>query len=379
VLLFFVVVVVSGAPSAVQVSSTSTTVSISNHYVSATLDKSAQSLDFGSDFLGGANYTSVLASPLVLEVRSSRVCVPSSPPSISWTSSSHRSDEDDEETTTVTFTGLVDCVSAPLISSTWNVSMSPSSRSIAVSLAGRAVSSAPISAVSYGMYFTAPSIYGLFSEWSDATLSLVPSGISQMMSNTGNCLSTSVPLPRLYSLGGGTAVDVLFDDALDNSVVLLSQGQGFGSGVQRIVRGKYTGGDSSRRMADAWVECWPETGDGDSEVLAEGDEWTLTLKVVPNDYDFPAYPVVDIAAQPQIPFKDLRTFLTGIYGSPVGCMQGYYEAQQGTIAPTLATPTVGYSPDTNFFDPDSKLTLGRQSPPFPSHHTLSERKEIDLA
>lgn len=47
----------------------------------------------------------------------------------------------------------------------------------------------------------------------------------------------------------------------------------------------------------------------------------------------------------------------GIYASPVGCLQTYYDMQTGIIAPTVSHPDVGYSPDSNFFDPDNFLSL----------------------
>lgn len=58
-----------------------------------------------------------------------------------------------------------------------------------------------------------------------------------------------------------------------------------------------------------------------------------------------------------LPFMDLQTFTMGIYGAAVGCMQSYYNEQQGIVAPTLSHPDVGYAPNSNFFDPDNFMTI----------------------
>jgi hypothetical protein len=60
---------------------------------------------------------------------------------------------------------------------------------------------------------------------------------------------------------------------------------------------------------------------------------------------------------PNMSELDIRTFLTGIYASPVGCLQSYYDLRDGTIAPTISHPDVGYSPNSNFFDPDNYISV----------------------
>ncbi len=85
--------------------------------------------------------------------------------------------------------------------------------------------------------------------------------------------------------------------------------------------------------------------------------WDVTYQFVPNDFDFPALPMWSVAAQPDMPFTDIQTFLMGVYASPVGCLQSYFERNDGTIAPTISHPDVGYAPDTNFFDPDNYISV----------------------
>ena len=58
-----------------------------------------------------------------------------------------------------------------------------------------------------------------------------------------------------------------------------------------------------------------------------------------------------------LPLVDTQTSLTGAYAAATGCLQSFYNNRQGTIAPTVSHPDVGYSPDTNFFDPDNVITL----------------------
>lgn len=52
-----------------------------------------------------------------------------------------------------------------------------------------------------------------------------------------------------------------------------------------------------------------------------------------------------------------QSYLTGIYASPVGCLQSYYAHQKAIIAPTISYPDVSYSPDYHFFDPDEFIAL----------------------
>ena len=119
-------------------------------------------------------------------------------------------------------------------------------------------------------------------------------------------------------------------------------------------------------MASAWsAKCWEEA----KSVSVGSVSWDYTMTLGPNNMDFPVFPIPFASADnlrpdmalrnliPDMPELDIRTFLTGIYASPVGCLQSYFELRDGTIAPTISHPDVGYSPDTNFFDPDNFISV----------------------
>jgi hypothetical protein len=91
---------------------------------------------------------------------------------------------------------------------------------------------------------------------------------------------------------------------------------------------------------------------------------------VPNNFNFPALTVADVREHEGMPTKAVRALLTATYTTAAGCLRGFNDADYtreggvGIIAPTIAhadrTNTgggVGYQPNTNFFDPDSFLTL----------------------
>jgi hypothetical protein len=127
-------------------------------------------------------------------------------------------------------------------------------------------------------------------------------------------------------------------------------------------------------MATAWSnKCWDEAV---PTVLSSVITWDYTMSLGPNNMDFPVYPVpfaqlnsaraastssssseTGVPLLPVMPELDMRSFLTGVYANPVGCLQSYYDLRDGTIAPTVSHPDVGYSPNTNFFDPDNYISV----------------------
>lgn len=128
-------------------------------------------------------------------------------------------------------------------------------------------------------------------------------------------------------------------------------------------------------MATAWSDkCWDEA---EPTTISGAVTWEYTMSLGPNNMDFPVYPVPFAPTQdnepsrdrdrnkdrafhnlvPAMPELDVRTFLTGVYANPVGCLQSYYDLRDGTIAPTISHPDVGYSPNTNFFDPDNYISV----------------------
>lgn len=318
---------------------------LENGYVSVTFDGSTSSLSFGADFSGGGDYTSVLAQPYGLRVRYT---------SGSTVSASSFSGEPEwlvqtDKEMVLRIPNIIDASKSALVKETWTLSMSHGQRAIRLLVEGETLREAEdVAAVYHGLYTSSSSIYGLFDD----------RGMAQMMNKSNACLGSNQTMSRAYVLGNGVALDFLrkdLDATSPRQVVLSTNGRdGYQTGFEDIMIGSYP--ELSLDYATSWRECWPSSALIATSVTT-GMTYAASLSFIPNNYDFPVYAVQEPAVQPQIPFNDLRTFLTGIYGSPAGCLQGYYENHQGTIAPTISHPDVGYSPDTNFFDPDNFISL----------------------
>jgi len=249
--------------------------------------------------------------------------------------------------------------SEQIASEEWTISLRDGERAVTVSIRGHIVRDAVVDYVLHGVYTNSPSLYGLF-----------PEGVVQMKDNTAACMGAPRPLSRAYALGDSAAIDVLrhaydtpdiFNGALPagtagsrSTVVFKSAHPGFASGFEDVLFGAYP--SASTDMLTAWTKsCWDNA---QPVQVTNGTTYEFGLSFIPNNYDFPAYLLNDVAAtEATVPFDQLRAYLTGIYASPVGCLQSFYDKQKGTIAPTISHPDVGYSPDTNFFDPDNFISL----------------------
>lgn len=320
-------------------------ISIENGFVKLMFNKVDSTIDFVSaDFSGLGLFTkNVLSSPFRLEVTSSEFqnCSTLQGESqyrskITWVSRS-------QEFVSFRVNEISDCVVDPFVSESWLISLERNMRSITLEINGSTLKSGT-AVVLHGIYTINPSVYGLFDR-----------GLTQMMNNNLKCLGSQEPMSRAYMLGNGGALDILRGESKSGNVrqvVLMSKGVTRDSGLQDIVIGSYP--SISMDYNSAWSPCWKAPG---LAFVEAGFSWNFQLTLIPNNFDFPAFPVRNAAKQPDMPFLDMQTFLTGIYASPVGCLQSYYSGQDGTIAPTISHPDVGYSPDTNFFDPDNFIAL----------------------
>jgi hypothetical protein len=244
----------------------------------------------------------------------------------------------------------------PTIEQSMTITVDESLRSVEVLFDGKILRSFNASALTYSYYGNNPSIYGFYE-----------SGVVQMMGQSHACFGSNDKLERAYVLGGGSALDLLFassssGSAASSETVLISSTQAkdnYKTGIQYVLFGNYP--NKAKEMSFAWNSlCWKNPLKNVSSIISinKDDSFHFNLTLVPNNYDFPVFLLNNIIeTQDNIPFLDLRTSLTGIYGSAVGCLQSYYTNQIGIIAPTIAHPDIGYSPNTNFFDPDNFITL----------------------
>lgn len=204
-----------------------------------------------------------------------------------------------------------------------------------------------ISALTCSIYSPSPSLTALYS-----------TGVVQMMNKPHACFGSSEKLERIFFVGDGSALDVLFS-ATNYETVLISSlnSKPTQSGIQFVLAGKAP--YNVRSLEEGWKEtCWNDPKHRNILSLRKSDTFLFNMTLIPNNYDFPAFPVVDVQqTSDNLRFIDLQTSLMGIYASAVGCLETYYSGSHGIIAATVARPDVGYSPSSNFFDPDSFLTI----------------------
>jgi hypothetical protein len=294
------------------------------------------------DFSGSGSYgTNLLTQPFVLQIDGN-----SAPQTLSGIV--FKAVQSSAAEVVVEVSGIISTpVDAPIVSESWRLSLKQAQRVVNLQIAGTVLRPAEVVSVSHSLLTSAPSLYAFFER-----------GVFQMMDRSGACLGSDQPLSRAYVLGSGGALDLTVttgegEPSTETVFYSASKTGGFSSGIQHVVRGSYP--RKSLRMEEAWSKsCWANAS---AVALSAGDSWTVSLELGVNNMDFPSFPLPDASAQPLLPELDVRSFLTGIYASPPGCLQSYYSERDGTISPTIATPDYGYSPNTNFFDPDNFISL----------------------
>lgn len=236
------------------------------------------------------------------------------------------------------------------VSESWTVSLAKGQRTIGLDINGDVVKEmSGVSYIGHGVYSRSASLYGLFDR-----------GVAQMMNYDDHCMSASDPLPRAYMIGNGTALDVVFsaDSAAASDVIIMTNHASVAAGVLNVVVGNVAGNGTSLNYDLAWKSCVKTFEALEPINVPAGTKWVVQMELVPNNFNFPALSLSDVASQPELfSENDLVTYMMGAYASPAGCLKSYYEDWQGTIAPTIAHPDTGYSPDTNFFDPDNYISL----------------------
>ena len=351
---------------------------MSNGYVCAVLDPSKGSLaELYADFKGEGSYgKNVLAGEgITLDIVSSGGRNSGSRESVSSSSSNLGSFSVKTETavaieTTFTVTASSDDDASSAVE-TWTLALSPGDRYLSFSASGLYKSSSsdekslgklsstssPV-AVRRTMSFSPFSIYGLYD-----------SGPIQMKdADDKTHFSSYEKLSRLYSLGysngdvdGNTvgqafnaAIDISFPPEESASQTVLTAKRNEGTQLQQVLLGIYP-------VLESWT---PSAWSGADPLSAPSGSWSsgstsTPIKLSPNNLDFPALSVAKgegLARQ-----EDVHAFLTGIYGSPTGCLQTHTGlitrgVSLGQIATTIARPDFGYGGTYNYFDPDNYIS-----------------------
>lgn len=322
-------------------------ISIENGFVRVVLSLSDHSIKaMTADFSGNGefdNAINVLSKPLALEVKSSHC-------ELKLSDSNFIVASESEDSVSLELSSVFACGKIDHLTERWVISLSRGARNIVLGINGEALKYIKdVSYIGHGIYTRSASVYGLFDR-----------GVAQMMNYDDHCLSAVDPLTRSYFVGNGTSLDVVFSSgsAANSDVVLMTNHQTVTAGLLNVVVGSVSGNGTSLNYDLAWKSCVKTLGGVEEIDVASGTKWEVQVELVPNNYDFPAYSVAEVSSQPELfSMDDLVTHMMGAYASPAGCLKSYYEDWQGTIAPTIAHPDTGYSPDTNFFDPDNYISL----------------------
>jgi hypothetical protein len=309
---------------------------IENGFVQLIFDRTLSAITvLSADFEGMGNFgRNSLSDPFRLEIEypSREKCATnfsiSDPfrPEISIQSNSSQIVE-------VIISKIADCPGRPNAVEEWTISLSQGSRMFDLHISGAVTQSADIVYISHTLYSYSSFVSGLF----DA-------GVGQMMQNENACLASSLPLSRVYFVGNGVALDAeIVETSSNHSVMLFSKRSSrddslFSAGFQDIVFGRVPYESSEVKYGTgAWSSrCW---ADGTASLAQTGHSWNYTMRIGPNNADFPIYGIAtssDAEIALKMPSLDVQTFLTGAYSAAAGCLQSFYYDRDGTIAPTGA-------------------------------------------
>jgi len=232
--------------------------------------------------------------------------------------------------------GLTDDPVAPLVTSTWTLSLSAGARAFTLDTTTRALSSADdVAGLRLSSYLAPRATYGFFAR-----------GVVQIMDSYGHYFASDDPLRRFYALGGGGSVDVTTTGQARGRETLLMNARGgafFRSGLQQVLAGRYPVHDTWG--GPGWANARPAR-------VMTGETWRVDDTIAVNNDDFP---VGALPPGSTLPVADLRAIYTAIYGSSAGALDTYH--LPGEVATTLAAPWRGYPHDYNFFDPDTWMTV----------------------
>jgi hypothetical protein len=326
---------------------------IENDFIHILYDSQYHTMtELSADFLGTSSYgTNLLMKPFQMEINL--------PNNVSHRYQRSHQTVSHWKESYVNFISVLSTLSidsTETVSEQWVISLNNVTRTVDIAIKGKVLSAINVNNILYSVYVNNPSIYGLFEH-----------GSFQMMNKENiACLGSNDTLDRAYFMGNGGALDVSFLDEellseVSENVFLSSTSSSvpYKAGIQHVIAGHYP--NINKAFELAWNQhCWESSSTSPVETvsLTEGQTWNFKVSLLPNNYDFPAYLLNELTqTSTNMNFLDLRSTLTAVYGSPTGCIQSYYDAHDGMIAPTIAHPIIGYYPKTNFFDPDNFISL----------------------
>lgn len=260
------------------------------------------------------------------------------------------------EELSVRIDGIRDRKFHPEVTSTWALTLLPDSRKFALTAQTTVVGSHTVKAIRIGLYANQWFMNGFFEK-----------GVVQYVNCGDQTFFTTNRLDDFYTMDNRHgSISILPDPAASpNAWAMCSCGSNNGVGLQAILAGNY-------QTPEVWQT--PEWESAPSLTPTAGTTFQTSLDFFLNNY---AFPDSAIAQDNPMPFRDLGTFYTAIYGSAAGVLGSF--THEGSAYPTLATPKYPYGNLFTFFDPDSWSTVNTLS--FSGNPYLQEqaRRIVELA
>eukprot|EP01116_Phalansterium_solitarium_P023895 TRINITY_DN8585_c0_g1_i2.p1 TRINITY_DN8585_c0_g1~~TRINITY_DN8585_c0_g1_i2.p1 ORF type:complete len:774 (+),score=222.62 TRINITY_DN8585_c0_g1_i2:59-2380(+) len=231
----------------------------------------------------------------------------------------------------VSFSGVVDSVQSPTVSSTWTVTLAAGARSFNLSVVSTPVANASVLVVQVSVYSRLASVYGQFVQ-----------GAVQMMNSSKTLFATANRMLRAYNLGGGGSIDIRPTSGVSQSFLLSAAPKNalFYSGFGLVAAGAYPN-------VDGWTS---DSLKGATPVALGTSPITTSLTVWANNFDFP---VGDLPPNFSMPLDDARTILTATMGTSAGVLVTFDPDTPLLAGVTLNTPGRAYDGMFNFYDPDN--------------------------
>eukprot|EP00698_Gefionella_okellyi_P003010 TRINITY_DN12839_c0_g1_i1.p1 TRINITY_DN12839_c0_g1~~TRINITY_DN12839_c0_g1_i1.p1 ORF type:complete len:766 (-),score=178.45 TRINITY_DN12839_c0_g1_i1:39-2336(-) len=323
---------------------------LSNGYTAVVFDKLHPSLsEISGDFLGGGQYVNALSSSASLYVleREDGSTTYSSAQQGAGAHLSITVLANTSSLVSVRIGGIVDDVSAAVVSEEWTLTLQRGQRNVVLSITGSTVRAASYRAIRHSAYLQGSSITAFYNR-----------GVVQMKNAppAAYTFGSVDQLHRVYSLGNGNALDIIRTDfwtsgahTCDISVLMCTEGgKPFWTALQGVVVGGFG-------KLDVWADNgWPLTP---VVAVPAGVQWRVTTQLYPNSDNFPVSTLPADATTPNLPTEDLRALMLGIYPGIVGCLNSYDPETPGQVAPSIHAPMTAYGNTYNYFDPDNYIGM----------------------
>jgi len=262
----------------------------------------------------------------------------------------------DPQELSVRIEGIRDRKSRPEVASIWTITLPAGRRKFTLAAQTTILRARPVKAVEIGVFANQWFMNGFFKK-----------GVVQYVNCGDQTFFTTNPLETFYTMDNRNGSVSVVPDAFASPTVwgMHSCDNNGGVGLLAILAG-------DRPAPEQWRPTdWNSVP---AFTPRAGATFTTSLDIFPNNYAFPDFAV---ATDNPMPFRDLRTFYTAIYGSAAGVLGSF--THDGSAYPTLGTPKYPYGNLYTFFDPDSWSTVNTLS--FSGNPYLQDqaRRIVELA